>query len=260
MKWRLGVVGAPIAHSRSPELHAAGLRLAGLDGTSERVELDASRGVALRDLLPARFDALSVTAPLKHVAFELCDEVDDVAQRTQSVNSLLCHEGRLFGRSTDGDGFVDALAYVAHSTPVDCHVVVLGAGGAASAIVDALIQHGASSVVVHGRNEARVMAIAHRYDRVYAHSLVYRPIDVIINTLPAQARDHEAAVLQGVSPDTVAVDITYEPVRSDWLARYEDFGCQVANGRAMLVFQAARQLSWWFNQPIDGAALFEATR
>ena len=260
MKWRLGVVGAPIAHSRSPELHAVGLRLAGLEGTSERVELDASCGPALRDLLPARFDALSVTSPLKLVAFELCDEVDDVAQRTHSVNSLLCHEGRLFGRSTDGDGFVDALAYVAHATPVDRHVVVLGAGGAASAIVDALVQHGASSIVVHGRNEERVMAIAHRYDRVYAHSLVYRPVDLIINTLPAHARDHGAAVLQGVSPDTIAVDITYEPERSAWLGLYADFGCQVSNGRAMLVFQAARQLSWWFSQPVEGAAIFQVTQ
>ena len=260
MNWRLGVVGAPIAHSRSPELHLAGLRLAGLEGTSDRVELDASRGPALRDLLPARFDALSVTAPLKGVAYELCDEVDDVAQRTQSVNSLLSHEGRLFGRSTDGDGFVDALAFCAHTTPVDRHAVVLGAGGAASAIVDALIRHGASSVVIHGRSETRVMAIAQRYERVYAHSLVYRPVDLIINTVPAHARGHEAAVLQGVSADTVAVDITYEPERSTWLKLYEDVGCQVANGRAMLVFQAARQLSWWFNQSIDGAALYEATQ
>ncbi len=260
MQWRLGVVGAPIAHSRSPELHAAGLRLAGLEGSSERVELDASRGAALRDLLPGRFDALSVTAPLKSIAFELCDEVDDVAQRTQSVNSLLWREGRLFGRSTDGAGFVDALAYVAHATPADRHVVILGAGGAASALVDALVHHGASSVVVHGRNEARVLAITQRYDQVYAHSLVYRPIDLIINTVPAHARDHEAAVLQGVSTDTVVVDITYEPERSAWLALYEEFGCQVANGRAMLVFQAARQLSWWFNQPVEGAALFEVTR
>lgn len=258
MLWRLGVVGSPIAHSRSPELHSAGLRLAHLEGTSERVELDGARAAGLRDLLPARFDALSVTAPLKHVAFELCDDVDDVATRTESVNSLLFREGRLLGRSTDGEGFLDALAHSTQATPRDRHVVVLGAGGAASAIVDALVQHGASSVVIHARNQERVMNIAQRYERVYAHSLVYRPVDLIVNTLPTQARDREAAVLQGVSPDTVAVDITYDQERSPWLELYENVGCTVANGRAMLVFQAARQLSWWFDQPISGADLVEA--
>lgn len=255
MHWRLGVVGSPIAHSLSPLLHVEALRLCALEGTSERYELDATRAWGLRDLLPSTFDALSVTAPLKHVAYELCDEVDDIAVRTESVNSLLVRDGRLIGRSTDGDGFVDAMAHLFHATPLDRHVVVLGAGGAASAIVDALVRHGASSVVVHARNEARIEAIAERYPQVFSHSLVYRPVDLVVNTLPASARDQEAAVLQGVSPDTLAVDITYEPRRSAWLELYEGLGCSTANGLGMLAFQAARQLAWWFERPVSGADL-----
>jgi len=255
MSWRLGVVGSPIAHSLSPHLHEEALRLCGLEGTSQRYELDAARAPALRDLLPSQFDALSVTAPLKHVAYGLCDEVDDVAARTESVNSLLVRDGRLMGRSTDGDGFVDAMAHHFRATPSDRHVVVLGAGGAASAIVDALVRHGASSVVLHARNEARIEAIAERHPHVFSHSLVYRPVDLIVNTLPASARDEGAAVLQGVSPDTLAVDITYEPRRSAWLELYEGLGCSVANGLGMLAFQAARQLEWWFEEPVSGAAL-----
>ncbi len=255
MRWRLGVAGSPIAHSLSPLLHEEALRRCGLSGTSELYELDARRAAGLRDLLPSKFDALSVTAPLKRAAFEICDEVDEVAARTESVNSLLTRDGMLLGRSTDGDGFVDALAHHFHATPHDRHVVVLGAGGAASAIVDALARGGASSVVVLARNEARVEALVKRHSQVFSHSFVYRPVDLVINTLPLSARDGEAAVLQGVGPDTLAVDITYEPRRSKWLELHEALGCSVANGLGMLAFQAARQLSWWFERPVSGSAL-----
>jgi shikimate dehydrogenase len=257
VNWRLGVVGSPVAHSLSPVLHREGLRLAGLVGTSERLDLDTTRLEELRALLGERFDALSVTAPLKRAVIELCDELDEVASRTESVNTLLVRDGRVLGRSTDGEGFVRSLAAVATATPQDRHVVVLGAGGAASAIVDALVAHGASSVVIHARNEARVEALTRRYPQVFGHSLVYRPVDLIVNTVPASGRDVESAVLQGVSPDTVAVDVTYEPRTSAWLGLHAELGCVTMNGLAMLAFQAAAQMSWWFDVDVAGEDLLE---
>ena len=115
VKWRVGVAGSPIAHSLSPALHEAGLRLAGLDGTSSRIELALEQAGDLRTLLRRDFDALSVTSPLKAVAVAMCDELSDVARRTESVNSLLARDGSVLGASTDGDGFV----YVALKTPLD---------------------------------------------------------------------------------------------------------------------------------------------
>ncbi|MDE3008020.1 MAG: shikimate dehydrogenase [Acidobacteriota bacterium] len=257
MTWRLGVVGSPIAHSLSPVLHLEGLRLAGLEGSSERLDFDATRLGQLRQLLGERFDALSVTAPLKRAVIELCDELDEVAERTQSVNSLLVRDGRVLGRSTDGEGFVGALAALAQVTPHDRHVVVLGAGGAASAIVDALVNYGVSSVVVHARNETRVEELTLRYPQVLGHSLVYRPVDLIVNTVPTSGRGVDSAVLQGVSPDTVAVDVTYDPRTSTWLALHAELGCVTMNGLPMLAFQAAAQLSWWFGAGIAGEDLLE---
>ena len=71
MKWRLGVVGSPISHSLSPQLHEAGLRILGLEGTSERVEVARDETDRLRNLIEGDFDALSVTMPLKHVAHRI---------------------------------------------------------------------------------------------------------------------------------------------------------------------------------------------
>jgi shikimate dehydrogenase len=257
VNWRLGVTGSPVSHSLSPQLHEAGLRLAGLTGTSTRVELALARASELPRLLSEDFDALSVTSPLKFAAFSLCDEVSDVAQRTESVNSLRMVDGKLSGISTDGDGFVGAVEGAFGSVVANAHVVVLGAGGAASAIVDALVRSDAASVVVHGRTESKVATLTERYANVHSSSLVYRPIDLIINTVPVLGRNSEASVLQGVRPDTIAVDITYDPRETEWRGRYEAAGCRTMNGLAMLAYQAALQMQWWWGVSLVGADLLE---
>jgi shikimate dehydrogenase len=258
MMWRLGVVGSPVSHSLSPQLHEAGLRLAGLEGSSRRVDVSLEDAASLSTLLEGEFDALSVTSPLKVAASQLCDELSDGAARTQSVNSLMRRHGLLSGISTDGDGFVDALEATFESVAENAHAVVLGAGGAASAIVDSLVARGAASIVVHGRNEGKVEALTQRYSNVFSASLVYRPVDLIVNTIPVSGRTPEAAVLQGVHPETVAIDITYDPTESEWRSRYVAAGCRTMNGLAMLAYQAARQMRWWWDLEGPGAALLEA--
>lgn len=257
MTWRVGVIGSPIAHSLSPLLHETGLKLCGLEGTSRRVELDLKGAKKLGALLRADFDALSVTSPLKSAAFALCDEVSEVASRTKSVNSLLVRDGSVVGASTDGEGFLNAVTKFYGPVIENAHVVVLGAGGAASAIVDALVHHGVGSVVVHGRNEAKVEELASRAKNVFSTSLVYRPVDLVVNTVTTGGRDAEAAVLQGVHHETIAVDITYDPKNSAWRQLYIDAGCRTMNGFAMLAYQAALQMDWWWGVSLDGAALLE---
>jgi shikimate dehydrogenase len=257
MKWRLGVAGSPIAHSLTPQLHDAALTMVGLEGESRRVELGAKDRAKLNKVMRKEFDALSITMPLKGFGVEICDELDEVATRTGSVNSLLMRDGRLLGASTDGDGFVNSLRGQFGFGVEGAHVVVLGAGGAASAIVDGLIRADVASVAVHGRNEARVDALVARYPRVYDFSLTYRPVDVIVNTTPILGRVDDAAVMQGVGAETIAVDITYEPRTSAWRDLHERSGCTSANGLGMLAYQAALQMQWWWGTPIDAAKLLE---
>ncbi|HUX03339.1 MAG TPA: shikimate dehydrogenase [Acidimicrobiales bacterium] len=252
--WRLGVVGYPVEHSLSPVLHLEGLRLAGLTGTSERVPLDEDDSDRLATLLGARFDALSVTMPLKAAAAACCHELDDAAARTGMVNSLLWREGRILGANTDGAGLVEALAHM--GVPVKgARCVVLGAGGAARAIVDALVNSGAEHVAVLGRTRARVDWFLERYDRVGAAE-PDGGVDLVVNTTPSHTRVDEPP-LAGATSATLAVDIAYEPRMSSWRALYETQGCRSANGLGMLAFQAARQMRWWWGVRVDGARLLE---
>ncbi len=260
MEWRLGVVGAPVAHSLSPRLHEAGLARAGLRGHSRAREVSPEEAHDLRDLVVREFDAVAVTAPLKGRALAACDEVSDVARRTSSVNGIVVREGRLVGDSTDGDGFRDALAATFGDVIADAHAVVLGAGGAARAIVDALVEGGAASVSVVARRPGPAALLAERYPRVHPGALVYRPVGVVVNTVPAPARGPEGAVLQGTTTDTVAVDLAYEPRETPWLARYRTAGCRTQNGLAMLCYTAARLMSGWWDVALDGAELLEVVR
>ncbi len=257
MKWRLGVAGSPIDHSLTPQLHDAALAMVGFEGSSRRVELGAKDKAKLNKVVRKEFDALSLTMPLKGFGVEICDELDEVATRTQSVNSLLMRDGKLLGASTDGDGFVNAVRGQFGLNVEGTHVVVLGAGGAASAIIDGLIRAGVASVAVHARNEVKVEALVARYEHVYDFSLTYRPVDLIVNTTPIQGRVDDVAVMQGVGAHTVAVDITYEPRLSAWRALHERSGSPSANGLGMLAYQAALQMQWWWDRPVDAAQLLK---
>ena len=249
MSWRLGVVGHPVGHSLSPQLHRAGLAQAGLVGTSRAV--DVADLEALAAVLPA-FDALSVTMPLKALATRLCDDLDEVATRTGRVNSLLRAGGRVRGANTDGRGLLDALA-AAGWHPAGRRAAVLGAGGAAWSIVDALVGAG-TEVAVATRRPAGWAALAERYPGV--RSLVSgEALDLIVNTVPVAHRGDQPAGV--AAPGAVAVDITYEPRVSAWLAQHERRHWITMNGLPMLAHQGARQMAWWFSVPIDGAGLLE---
>jgi shikimate dehydrogenase len=257
MKWRLGVVGSPIEHSLSPRLHEAGLTIAGLKGSSTRVELHEADAKKLAKWMGKNYDALSVTMPLKRAALSYCVELDDAASRIGAVNSLLWRDNRIEGANTDGAGFLASLRATFGVSVDNMHVVVLGSGGAARSVVDALVSDGVSSVAVHARSNDQVEDLSGRYANVYGHMLVYRPVDLIVNTIPESGRNNEGAVIQGVTPETIAVDITYAPSMSAWRAMYRAVGCRTQNGLGMLAYQAARQMSWWFETEIDGAELLQ---
>jgi shikimate dehydrogenase len=258
MSWRLGVAGFPVEHSLSPRLHEAGLALAGLEGTSTRLEMREAEVPLLTEMMGTRFDALSVTMPLKFAALGICDWLDEAAVRTGVVNSLLARDGQILGACTDGSGFVDALRAQFAVSLEGARTVVLGAGGAAKGIVDALVHAGAESVSVYARTSANVALLVDRYENVFNHENPPSEIDLVVNTTPAAARSAQDHVLEGTGVATIAVDITYEPLMSRWRMLYEQSGCRSANGLGMLAYQAALQMQWWWDVPIDAATLLGA--
>jgi shikimate dehydrogenase len=258
MRWRLGVVGFPIEHSLSPQLHRAGLALTGLEGSSQRVEGRDGHSSNLRQFMIDRFDALSVTMPLKAAAAQVCDSLDVVASRTGVVNSLLTRGGQILGANTDGQGFLNAVEAEFSFSFAERRVAMLGAGGAAHAIVDALVHAGVESVTVLGRSLANVDSLTGRYENVHDHFDQTGHVDLVVNATPASSRELPGEVLRGVGKATLAVDIAYEPPMTPWRSLYQDAGCRTTNGLGMLAYQAALQMMWWWDCSIDGAELLRA--
>jgi len=257
MEWRLGILGFPVEHSLTPQLQEEGLRLMGLKGTSRRVAVPKEEAGSVGELLANEFDAVSVTMPLKPIMAQFCTKVSDVARRTESINSVLRTPDGFHGDSTDGGGLSSALEGEFDLSLAGFHVVVLGSGGAARAIIDSFVDKGVDSVAVLARTQSAVDVLTSAYDNVIDYTPTYRPIDLIVNTTPATGRADEGGVLNGVTSTTVAVDITYSPPVSPWLQMHADQGCRIQNGLPMLAYQAALQMNWWWNADLRGGDLLK---
>ncbi len=253
--WRLGVVGQPVAHSLSPRLHEAGLALAGLEGSSTAWEVGPDGVDEVVAAMGPRFDALSVTMPLKELLCRRCAVLSPAAATVGAVNSVRTSEEGLSGAATDGSGLLASLAWRFGFGARGARVALLGAGGAAAGIVGALVAAGAGEVAVLGRTPSRVERLVSLGEAVHAGP-PRGEVDLVVNTVPVSGRG-EPEVLEGAGPTTLAVDIAYEPRRTPWREAYARRGCAGANGLDMLAFQAAEQMRWWWGVEVDGAALVE---
>ena len=268
MSARYGVIGWPVAHSRSPLIHNYWLQEAGIDAVYEAVAVPpgADFRAKLEELRDQGFAGVNVTIPHKEAAFAAVDTKDAAAARLGAVNTIALAGDTISGHNTDGRGFIDSL-----STTRDWALgpaLVLGAGGAARAIVGALLDAGISDIRVSNRTRARAEAVAALADTP-DNSGAVRVFD-----WDARAQAGENAMLlvnttslgmQGAPPldmplDTLAAtqavkatvaDIVYVPLQTDLLARAAQRGLTPVNGLGMLVHQAAHAFDLWFGQRPD---------
>lgn len=261
----IGVIGDPVAHSRSPAIHNAGFAALGLDYVFVAFPVPAGRG---RDAIAAvrtlGIAGLSVTMPHKSDVAASCDDLTPTAAALGSVNTVVHRHGRITGDSTDGPGFVAALRD--HGVdPAGRRVLVLGAGGAARAIVDALGRAGAVVIVAARRAEAgqRAAALAPDARVVDVDDLdrVVTTVDCVVNATPigmqGESPPFDPAVLR---VDQFVYDTVYHPSPTPLLAAAAARGVPCADGLTMLVHQAALAFVQWTGRPAPLPAMTAAAR
>jgi shikimate dehydrogenase len=255
----IALIGDPVAHSISPAIHRAAFAAAGLH--MDYVGVRVPRG-SLAESWPALRGAhtgLNVTRPLKEEVLPLLDRVSAAARRAGSVNTVVFEDGRAIGHSTDGAGFVAALARAGVSPR---RVVVLGAGGAARAIVEALWD---AEVSAWARNPAaarRLPGVRALTDGDLAGAVARA--DLLVNATPVgQAPATEGTPL----PGTVALhggltvfDLVYRPRVTPLLKLALRAGCPTVEGVEMLVEQGVRSFELWTGRPAPVEAMREAAR
>lgn len=262
---RLGVIGHPIAHSLSPAMHRAALASLGrTDVTYEAVDVtptELSRFVTRGEL-----EGFNVTLPHKQSVIALLAEIDDVARAIGAVNTVVRERGRLVGTNTDAIGFVRSLEEEGVALR-GVRALVLGAGGAARAVVVGLRDAGAESIAVTARREeaAKTLArdlsrpglavTAHGFD-VLAH-LAPRADLVVQATSATLGVDAEAFArdipFEAFPPSATVVDLVYRPRITSVLRRAREHELRTVDGTGMLVHQGASALSRWLGvePPID---------
>jgi shikimate dehydrogenase len=256
------VIGSPVAHSLSPAMHNAAFAHHALDWVF--VALHVPPGEAVRALDAARlfgFGGMAVTMPHKEAVAASVDSLDPAAAALRSVNTVVPQpDGSLRGHSTDGAGFVASLA--AADVPVaDRSVCLLGGGGAARAIADALARAGASLVSVVNRSAAGAEATAALAGVVgeVAGPEAIRSADIVVNaTSVGMGTDEVPCDPDLLRPGQVVADIVYHPRRTALLTAATAAGATPVDGLGMLLHQAALQQQLWHGTLPDVAVMREA--
>ena len=260
------VIGSPVRHSLSPVIHNAAFAALDLDWTYLAFDVAAGDAwAALQAMRTLRIGGLSVTMPHKADVAEAVDRLSPHAAALAAVNCVAWDQGELVGHNTDGAGFVDSLRHDAGIDVAGRSCFVVGAGGAARAVVHALADAGAVEVVVANRTQSKALtaaALAGEVGRIGQRSEV-GDADIVVNatSMGMAGTAAEAALPVEVSrlhSGQVVADLVYHPMRTPLLDAADQAGAVTVGGVGMLVHQAAAQFSLWTGEPAPLDAMFEA--
>ncbi|HSW09091.1 shikimate dehydrogenase [Aquabacterium sp.] len=250
----IGLIGAGISQSLSPAMHEEEARHHGLDLHYQLIDLDRTgEGIeALPGLLAAArtigFAGLNITFPCKQAVLPLLDDLSDEARAMGAVNTVVQRDGRLIGHNTDGSGWAWAFRRALPQAELS-RVVLLGTGGAGSAIAHAVLQLGAQQLVLVDRELPRAQALAHSLNALHGAGRVMAQADVAAALQGASGLIHatptgmsklpglplDAALLH---PGLWVAEVVYFPLETALLKAARAAGCPVADGGGMAVGQA----------------------
>ncbi|OLP60407.1 shikimate dehydrogenase [Xaviernesmea oryzae] len=251
------VTGYPIKHSRSPLIHGHWLKSLGLAGSYKAIEVAPEAFPAFLQSVRDGSGGMvggNVTIPHKELAFKLADRPDALAEELGAANTLWRQEGVLHATNTDGYGFTRNLDQRAPGWAACDQAVVLGAGGASRAILQALRDRGIKTIHVLNRTVARAQDLADRFGpALHAHPLeaydeVAKGAGLVVNTtsLGMDGTPVPDFDFTRLAPGAIVTDIVYVPLKTPLLAQAEKQGVKTVDGLGMLLHQAAPGFARWF--------------
>jgi shikimate dehydrogenase len=244
------VIGDPVRHSLSPVIHNAAFEATGLDWVFVAFEVPVGAGAgAVGAMRTLGLAGLAVTMPHKSDVARAVDRLTPVAARLGAVNTVAWAGRELVGDSTDGPGFLDALRVDEGFDPAGRRCLVVGAGGAARAVILALAEAGAAEIVVANRTRSRAelaVAVAPDVARLGSPDAAAEA-DLVVNATPLGMGGDESLPVDParLGPGQVVVDLVYHPLVTPLLSAARARGAVAVGGLGMLVHQAAHQFRRW---------------
>ena len=268
-----GVIGSPIAHSKSPQLHGHWLKTHGIPGYYIPMDVAADDLANVLKTLPKMgFVGVNITVPHKELALELADLVTDRATLIGAANTLIFRkDGKIHADNTDGYGFIQNLRQNAPDwDPKSGPAAVLGAGGAARAIVASLLDVGVPEILISNRTRVRAEALQSKFgkriqvvDWVQAGNMLEEAVTVVNTTsLGMLGKPPLRVPLDGLRKGALVTDLVYAPLKTRLLIEAEKAGCVTVDGLGMLLHQAVPAFERWFGvrPTVDSATRAAALR
>lgn len=262
---RLVLLGHPVSHSLSPLLQNAALKSAGLQATYDALDVlpDALTSV-LRELARGGV-AGNVTIPHKEAVRAACVSVTDVAERVGAVNTFWHEKGKLIGDNTDVIGARVAIATLLSERVAPLRVAILGAGGAAAAVLVALEEFSSAAISIAARTSSRAHALGERLG-ISLHvadsaAAAVKGANMVINCTPIGLKAEELPVaVHELEAGACVLDLIPRNGDTDWVRECRNAGHIAEDGSRMLVEQGAAAFERWFGLVPDRASMWRALK
>ncbi|KAA3656650.1 MAG: shikimate dehydrogenase [Chloroflexi bacterium] len=263
---RLGLIGNPLHHSLSPEMHTVFLAENGIDGEYNRLETEAKHlDERIFYLIQNKYDGFNITIPFKADIISYLTEISDDAAQIGAVNTVKIRDGKLLGYNTDGIGFIQSL--LNKNVGIEnSSATIIGAGGAARAVVFGLIKNGIKELTIINRSADRAFALIQdvrkltrfrraKYIEWDENSIkqASQDTDILVNStsIGMWPKVQDTPVLfEKNMGNCVVVDLVYNPLKTEFLKMAKDRGALCIDGLDMFVYQGVEALQIWTGQEI----------
>ena len=271
----LGIIGYPIGHSISPRFQQAGLDHLAVD--HQYLPYEAPPDLVADFVASLRSDSvrgINVTVPHKEAVIPFLDEIDEWAAEAGAVNTIVNRGGRLVGYNTDGYGFLRALRESAGLDPAGKRALILGAGGSARGVVQALLRAGVAELVIANRTLGRAKALADLAANREVPALAMELTDLGTDDVPPETAlivnctslgmhhgpDETASPMAAsqIPPSALVYDLVYNPMLTPLLREAHSVGAPTLGGISMLVYQGAASFELWLERPAPVSVMMEA--
>ena len=267
---RAAVIGHPIKQSRSPDIHNAWLKQKDISGTYSAIDVPPEELEDFCALLKdSHLKGCNVTLPHKQAIMDYCEDIDDTARKIGAVNTIAVKDQKLYGTNTDAYGFIQNLkeAFPDIDFP-SANAVVLGAGGAARAVLYGLKEEGTQNITLTNRTQEKAENLAADFSGIDVQPWEERQnilgdCTLLINTTSLGMHGKGALTLDVSQLPAAAIvyDLIYNPLQTDLLKNAAEKGCKTLHGLGMLVHQAAKSFELWFGEtPVIEDSLLKALK
>ena len=256
----VGVIGDPVEHSRSPQMHNAAFAELGLDYVYVPFHIRPDElHAAIEGFKAINVVGINITIPHKQAVIPFVDEISREAELIGAVNTLIFNQGKIAGDNTDAPGFLQAMQETGLDIPKGESAVVIGAGGSARAIVVALALAGLQSITIANRTVSKAIALASDLSEKTGVPMEGMGLDnprlpdavaistLVVNTASASMDTSHPPLIQTewLNPQSIVYDIIYTPPKTRLMTAAAERGCHVIGGLGMLVHQGAIAFEKW---------------